>query len=63
MIYQQYAQNTRDWINIRCADTISEPMLDWLRNHDGGMYHIHNSERCVKFECEQDAVLFALRWV
>ena len=63
MIYQYYPQYTSEWTNVRLLKPITQEQVEWISNHEGGMYHIHNSAYAIKFEREQDAEWFALRWL
>jgi hypothetical protein len=62
MIYQPYPQYTSKWINVELSHPIDYHHYEWLHNHEGGMFHTHNSKYRIKFELEKDAVLFILRW-
>ena len=52
----------REWTNVQLSRTLTDDQFDWMCNNAIGMFHIHNFQHCVKFEREQDAVLFTLRW-
>lgn len=62
---QRYPQYTRNWTNIlgEWYTPFSGEALDWLREYDGkGMYHLHRSGSAVKFENEEDAAMFVLKF-
>lgn len=63
MIYNPYPQYTSKWINVCMKDKLTSEQLTWLQNHNGGQYHIHNSQGAVKFELSKDAEWFILRWL
>lgn len=65
MIAQRYPQYTKDWTNVFLGwnKKIPGEALDWVREHDGGMYHLHASGSAIKFERKQDAEWFMLRWL
>ena len=62
---QKYYQYTSNWINIFLGwnKKISGEALDWVREQEGGMYHLHGSGSAIKFEREEDAALFILKWL
>jgi hypothetical protein len=62
MTYQPYAEHTTGWINVKLKGPLTGNHMVWLYGHDGGMFHIHNFQNCIKFEREQDAEWFLLRW-
>ena len=66
MIAEKYVQYTSGWTNILSEKyrSFSVEALEWLRKYQGkGRYHIHRSGTAVKFEYEEDAAMFILRWL
>jgi hypothetical protein len=67
MEYQRYSQYTKDYTNVIVDPSWYEPITGdhvlWLKNHQGGMYHIHRNGTAVKFERKEDAEWFILRWM
>lgn len=61
MIYISDSYNTKDWTNVLLKSPVSQEQWDWLRGHEGGMFHIHRSGTAVKFERKEDAEWFLLK--
>ena len=63
-----------DWIEVVVtwetmlahADKNPNTILEWLNNQPGGNYHLHGWKStegfAFRFEQEQDATMFKLRW-
>jgi hypothetical protein len=67
MVYQRYVQYTSKWTNVILDPAWREPItgqqVAWLKAHPGGAYHIHRSGTAVRFERQQDAHWFIMRWL
>jgi hypothetical protein len=67
MEYQRYGQYTSNWTNVIVDPAWRQPIVGehvaWLKNHQGGHYHIHRNGTAVKFERKQDAEWFILRFL
>lgn len=67
MEYQRFPQYTSKYTNVIVGSDwrrgITDEQIEWLVAHEGGYYHIHRSGTAVKFEHEEDATLFILRWL
>lgn len=62
MIYNPYPQYTSTWINVHMKNKLTPEQVIWLHAHNGGQYHVHNSQGAIKFERNRDAEWFLLRW-
>jgi hypothetical protein len=67
MEYQKYPQYTSQYTNVIVNPAWREPITDeqaaWLKAHPGGQYHIHRSGTAIKFERQEDAHWFIMRWL
>lgn len=66
MIAEKYGQYTSQWTNFLSEkyEPFSGEAIDWLREYQGkGRYHLHRSGTAVKFEHEEDAAIFALKFL
>lgn len=67
MEYQRYPQYTNNYTNVivnpNWHKSMSIEQINWLKNHQGGMYHLHRNGTAVKFERKQDAEWFILRFL
>jgi hypothetical protein len=67
MEYQRYPQYTSNYTNVIVSQDWRSAMkadqVAWLKNHQGGMYHIHRSGTAIKFERKEDAEWFILRFL
>lgn len=67
MEYQRYPQYTSNYTNVIVdpdwKKSMTHEQFAWLKEHKGGMYHIHRNATAVKFERKEDAEWFILRWL
>jgi hypothetical protein len=67
MEYQRYPQYTSNYTNVIVSrdwrKAMSADQVAWLKNHKGGMYHIHRNGTAIQFERKEDAEWFILRFL
>ena len=63
MVFMQYPQYTAKWHQVVLPTRLSQEQFHWLADHDGGKCCTFEYPRFgVRFEREEDATMFILRW-
>lgn len=67
MIYYESSQavttTPEGWIPIQVRNMVTSSMLHWCDNQHSIGNYIHLNDDTVCFSQEEDATLFALRWI
>lgn len=63
MVFMQYPQYTAKWHQVIIPRQLSSEQHRWLAEHEGGKCCTFEFPRIgIRFEREEDAIMFRLRW-